>query len=99
LRLASLIGVACFVFELILGTYAVVLRINGTAVSGFTTVIMLQLIIGSAMFFSVGILGEYIARIYEEVKHRPRYVVSVVTSPDTTGRFGSGDGVRTEQPT
>ncbi len=47
----------------------------GRAVSGFARVILLQLIIGSLLMTSLGIIGQYLARIYEEVKGRPRYVV------------------------
>ena len=43
---------------------------------GFTTVILLILIIGSIIMISLGIIGYYIAKIYEEVKGRPRYLIS-----------------------
>ena len=48
----------------------------GRAFTGFATVILLELIIGSLLMISLGIIGEYLARIYEEVKGRPRYIVS-----------------------
>src|SRR5215218_5075732 len=50
--------------------------------NGFTTVILLQLLIGGAVMVSLGIVGEYLARIYTEVKRRPRYVMSEVLSSD-----------------
>jgi len=83
-RFASLIGVVFFGFALVLGMYAVVLKMQGNAVSGFTTVILLQLLIGSGVFLAVGVLGEYIGRIYEETKNRPRYIVSEHTSAEDT---------------
>jgi dolichol-phosphate mannosyltransferase len=46
------------------------------AVSGFTTVILLLLVIGSTLMISLGIIGTYIARIFDEVKGRPRYLIS-----------------------
>jgi len=49
---------------------------NGDAVSGFTTVNLLLLIIGGILMVSLGIIGTYLAKIYEEVKHRPRYLIS-----------------------
>ncbi len=52
------------------------LKITGQAVDGFATVIILLLIIGSLLMISLGIIGIYIARIYDEVKLRPRYLVS-----------------------
>ena len=48
----------------------------GRAVEGFTTVILLLLIIGGAIMISLGIIGHYIARIYDEVKRRPKYIVA-----------------------
>jgi dolichol-phosphate mannosyltransferase len=51
------------------------MKFSGKAVSGFTTVIMLILIIGSLLLMSIGVIGHYIARIYEETKARPRYLV------------------------
>ena len=48
---------------------------SGLAVEGFTTVILVILGIGSVIMLSIGLIGEYIARIYEEIKHRPIYVI------------------------
>ena len=46
------------------------------AVEGYTTTLLVLLLIGSAIMLSLGIIGYYIAKIYEEVKRRPRYIVS-----------------------
>jgi glycosyltransferase involved in cell wall biosynthesis len=59
----------------LLGIQTLYLKLTGQAVSGFATVILLELIIGSFLMISLGIIGEYLARIYEEVKGRPRYLV------------------------
>jgi polyisoprenyl-phosphate glycosyltransferase len=48
----------------------------------FATVILLELIIGSLLMISLGIIDEYLARMYEEVKGRPRYVVSESTDAE-----------------
>ena len=45
-------------------------------IDGFTTVILLILLIGSVLMFSVGLIGIYVGRIYEEVKHRPGYMIN-----------------------
>lgn len=52
--------------------------LSGNAVEGFTTVILLILIIGGFIMISMGIVGHYLARIYEEVKGRPRYLIKEV---------------------
>ena len=42
------------------------------------TLLMVLLLVGSAMMISLGIIGYYISKIYEEVKRRPRYIISKV---------------------
>ena len=65
-----------FLLGVILGIQTLVRYFSGHAVEGFTTVILLILIIGSIIMISLGIIGYYISRIYEEVKGRPRYIIS-----------------------
>lgn len=67
----------------------------GRAVSGFTTLILTLLILGSFIMISLGILGSYVARIYEEIKQRPRYLVSDYSggAPDRRGRRQRALGV------
>ena len=48
---------------------------QGTAVSGFSTIIITLLLVGSSTMISLGILGEYVAKIYDEVKRRPSFLV------------------------
>lgn len=79
LQLVTFAGGLFLVFSVILGAQTIYLKLTGRAVSGFTTVILLELIIGSFLMISLGIIGEYIARIYREVKGRPRYLVSETT--------------------
>lgn len=83
LQLVTFVGLLFFAFSLVLGAQTVYLYLQGRAVSGFATVILLQLISGSLLMISLGIIGEYVARIYEEVKQRPRYVIA--DSLDTAG--------------
>lgn len=59
-----------------LGIQSLYRYFTGTALEGFTTVILLQLLIGSVLMISLGIIGHYISRIYDEIKARPRYLVS-----------------------
>jgi len=56
---------------------------SGGAVTGFTTVILLLLIIGSIVLLSLGVIGEYIARIYIETKKRPLYTLRESTHTHT----------------
>lgn len=75
LQLVTLLGVLVFLCSLILGVHSLWQKISGHALEGFTTVILLLLMIGSILMICLGIIGYYIAKIYEEVKDRPRYII------------------------
>ena len=76
LQMVTVIGVVMLIFAVVMGIQSLVRYFLGYALEGFTTVILLLLIIGSLIMISLGIIGIYIAKIYEEVKARPRYIVS-----------------------
>jgi glycosyltransferase involved in cell wall biosynthesis len=75
LYLTLISGGVFFVFSLLMGIQTLYNYMMGVAVDGFSTVILLILITGSLMLFSLGIIGVYLSRIYDEVKRRPRYVI------------------------
>lgn len=79
LQLVTVMGVVSILFSLILAIQTLVRFLMGNSVEGFTTVILLILIIGGFLMLSLGIIGHYIARIYEEVKGRPKYIIRKVT--------------------
>lgn len=76
LQIITLAGVLFFLFSVIFGFYTLILHLSGLSVSGFATVILLLLVIGSLLMISLGIIGIYLARIYDEIKRRPRYVIA-----------------------
>ena len=65
-----------FLCSVALGIWSLWQKATGQALEGFTTVILLQLIIGSILMICLGIIGYYIAKIYDEIKDRPRYIVA-----------------------
>lgn len=79
LQLVTVMGVVSIFFSVVLAMQTLVRYLMGTAVEGFTTVILLILIIGGFIMLSMGIIGHYIARVYEEVKGRPKYIISKIT--------------------
>lgn len=76
LQLVTVMGAVSILFSIVLFIQTFVKYLSGTAVEGFTTVILLILVIGGFLMLSLGIIGHYIARIYEEVKGRPKYIIS-----------------------
>jgi glycosyltransferase involved in cell wall biosynthesis len=76
LRVASIAGVVMAAIAFLYGIVITIdFLINGNSVSGWTTIIVCLLFFVGLQLISLGILGEYIARIFEEVKNRPLYVV------------------------
>lgn len=80
LQIVTLLGGLTFLVSLVIGGMALFDKLSGAAVDGFTTVILLILIIGSVLMFSVGLIGIYVGRIYEEVKRRPGYLIDQMGS-------------------
>ena len=70
------LGVVTLIVAVVFTIIALVQKFSGQALGGFTTVIILLLFIGSLIMISLGIIGYYIARIYDELKGRPRYIIS-----------------------
>ncbi len=68
-------GFLFLIFALVVGVQTIYNFFFGHAISGFSTVILLILITGSMIMLSLGIIGVYISRIYEEIKRRPRYII------------------------
>ena len=75
LHLITVLGIVTLIISIVFSVVALVQKLAGTALGGFTTVIILLLFIGSIIMISLGIIGYYIARIYEEIKGRPRYII------------------------
>lgn len=76
MQFVSFMGWIMLLASIILGIQSLYKYFSGTALEGFTTVILLLLIIGSVLMISLGIIGHYISRIYDEIKARPRYIIS-----------------------
>jgi dolichol-phosphate mannosyltransferase len=76
LRAITLLGLSTTLFAIAFGVFTLVAyfagRVDG---SGWTTLVVLILLFGGVQLLSVGLLAEYVGRTYEEVKHRPRYVI------------------------
>lgn len=76
MQIVTVLGVLTLILSLVLGVQTLIRWALGHAADGFTTVIILLLLIGSILMISLGIIGYYIAELFIEVKARPRYLVS-----------------------
>lgn len=75
LRLITTFGFIVVLLSIIAAVYALVAYLTGTAVAGWTSMLISIWFIGGAILLSMGVIGEYIGKIYKEVKRRPRYHV------------------------
>lgn len=76
LQLVTIMGWILFIFGIGVAIEALYQYFTGTAATGFTTVILLQLITSGGIMISLGIIGLYISKIYDEIKARPKYIIS-----------------------
>lgn len=76
LHIITILGVICFILSILLGSFSLYLKYIGEAVDGFTTVILLILILGSFIMFGLGLIGVYIEQMFDEIKKRPIYFIN-----------------------
>lgn len=76
MQIVTGLGGVMLIISVIFGVWALIDKIVGRALEGMTTVIIITIFIGSIIMISLGIIGYYIARIYEEIKGRPKYIIS-----------------------
>ncbi|MFB9366216.1 glycosyltransferase [Kitasatospora sp. NPDC001664] len=76
LRLATWLGVASFLLCLLMVVWSIGVHLAGSTVPGWTSLFVAVLFLGSVQLICVGLLGEYVGRIYTAVQHRPTYFVA-----------------------
>jgi glycosyltransferase involved in cell wall biosynthesis len=84
LRLLTYFGLMISLIGFVVGLFFVIKRILGVEVAqtGFTTLITVVLFLGGVQLIGIGILGEYLARVYDEVKERPLYLLKPAPRAD-----------------
>lgn len=76
IKIITATGVAIFIISLIALIYSLVAKLTGHAQSGWTSLTASIWMIGGIQLLSLGIIGEYIGKIYNETKHRPRFIIA-----------------------
>ena len=79
MQIITWLGVLFLLFAVVISVYSVIKFFNGQSLEGFTTVYILVLLSSSVVMIGLGIIGYYMSKIYEEIKFRPRYIISVDT--------------------
>lgn len=75
IRLLLVIGSVIFMIGVVMGIYAIVQKIIGAVVPGWTSLIVSLWLIGGIQLIGIGVLGEYIGKIFKQVKERPRFTI------------------------
>lgn len=75
LRLITSVGLVIFVVSLFMLLYALISWVGGHTVTGWTSTLASIWMIGGIQLLSLGIIGEYVGKIYNETKHRPRFII------------------------
>lgn len=75
LRMAGIFSFACMLLALIASVISVYKYATGVVVPGWTSLMIIILFLGAAQLLCLAIMGEYIAKIYTEVRRRPRYII------------------------
>ncbi len=75
IRIVTFTGLGVFVISIIAGIYAVMIKWLGATVSGWTSLILSVWFFGGMQLLAIGMIGEYIGKIYKEVKQRPLYAI------------------------
>ena len=76
IRIIAEFGLLVFVISFLILLWSLYRHFTGETITGWTSIMVSVWAIGGAILFSIGIIGEYIGKIYLESKHRPRYIVS-----------------------
>ncbi|MDY3032045.1 MAG: glycosyltransferase family 2 protein [Clostridia bacterium] len=85
IRVISVLGFAVCIFAVIMGIYAVYEKIIGNTGAGWASLMVSIWFIGGVQLLSIGLIGEYIGKMYKEVKRRPRYIIEAyINDADNT---------------
>ena len=85
LRLIGGLGFFMFLFSIVMCVIGLVDWAMGNNVPGYTTTLIVSLVIGGITLLSLGIIGEYVGKIYMETKHRPRYIIDTLVWREDDG--------------
>ena len=78
----AVLGIVIIFLCILAAVYAFVSYSKGHVVQGWTSLILSIWLLGGLQLFAIGIIGQYIGKIYMEVKHRPRYNVETYLTHD-----------------
>lgn len=91
IRFITMFGILFFLLSIITGIYVLVSKFRGNAVTGWASLMISIWFIGGIQLIGLGLIGEYIGKIYKEVKNRPKYIEELKLNPMVIGQQGNHD--------
>ena len=82
IRLVTFIGIFIFLASIIMLIYDLIVHFSGGTVRGWTSLVVSIWALGGLQLLAIGIIGEYIGKIYLETKRRPRYIIETYLNDD-----------------
>jgi predicted membrane-bound spermidine synthase len=92
LRLITVFGFAVAAMAMLFSLYSLVVWANGQTVPGWTSIVLPLSLLGGAHLIALGIIGEYIGKIYRETKRRPRFIIDELVHTDPRAHAERGKG-------
>lgn len=90
MRMVLWFGVINFIISIIIGLFVLTSKLRGVAVSGWTSIVLPMAFFSGSNMIAIGLIGEYIGKIYEEVKGRPRYIIEKIAGSNISENHNSG---------
>ncbi|MFC4183203.1 glycosyltransferase family 2 protein [Saccharococcus thermophilus] len=94
IRWITFIGFIAFLLSSVAGIYALIVKLLGHAESGWTSLMISLWFIGGLLLIGIGLIGEYIGKIYQEVKRRPRFTIEKVLRSPSLSSLSEKEKVR-----
>lgn len=85
IRMISALGVFIFLTSIVMLVYSLIRHFTGNTVEGWTSIVVSVWAVGGLQLLAIGVIGEYIGKIYLESKRRPKYIIDKTLNVDTDG--------------
>lgn len=78
IRIITVVGIVIFIISIIFLIYSLIVNASGNTIAGWTSIVMSIWALGGLQLFAIGIVGEYVGKVYMETKKRPKYIIEKI---------------------
>ncbi|KEO82300.1 glycosyltransferase [Tumebacillus flagellatus] len=91
IRFVTMLGFIMFVLSILAGIWALIAKIAGSTVTGWSSLMVSLWLIGGVQIMCLGLIGEYVGKIYKETKRRPKYILDIDLDPLGDAKYVGGE--------